>query len=181
MSVDWNGARLHLGCGRHHLENWVNADGLEGPGIDCVIDAHQDLHEIPDNSLTWVYNCHFLEHLFPNLVPGILKHLHRVLQPGGKLTIATTDLIGIITNAFLSNRYGHRFEDPLFGQTGSTDHPFAAHRDVFTYGKLEGMLKAAGFANVRRWAPEEYSEIADLGDYSTSARDVSVYVEGLKL
>jgi hypothetical protein len=42
------------------------------------------------------------------------------------------------------------------------------------------LLAAAGFARVRTWKPEDYPEIAALGDYSSTARLVSVFAEAIK-
>lgn len=181
------GDRLHLGCGAKYLHGWVNADGVAAPVVegvtghpDVVLDLHHDLGQLPANTLAWVYTSHCLEHCYPDLLPGILRDLYRALQPGGALTIATTDLEGILAHRFHGHGNGSAWESALFGHTVSTAHPLEAHRDCFTYPKLEKLLRAAGFATVRRWTPEQYPEILALNDYAVSCRLVTCFAEGVK-
>jgi SAM-dependent methyltransferase len=189
--------RLHLGCGIHYLDGWYNVDGRAAPvstptvvnGIvvpgvvgrtDGVLDLQGGLWQLVTAAYEWVYWCHGPEHAAPDRLPEVLRHLYRALMPGGKLTIATTDFEGIYLHRFLEQDDGCDYKAALFADTTSTAHPFDMHRNVFTFEELCELLAAAGFARVRRWRPEEYPEIAVLGDYSTTAKLVSVYAEGLK-
>ena len=181
MSIWTPGARLHLGCGSHIMHGWLNVDGARRPMLDAVMDFHRDLPKIPDNVLSWIYTSHVVEHWFPDMVPGMLRHLHRALQPGGKLTIATTDIDGIYKNWYLTNlNDGYSWAAALFGQTNSADHPFDAHRDCFNYAKLERLLLGAGFASVRQWSVGDYPEIAAHNDFAFSCAAVTCYAEGVK-
>jgi predicted SAM-dependent methyltransferase len=173
---------LHLGCGTRYLPGWINADaysaGCTTP--DVVLDLHRDCAAIPSESLTWIYSSHVIEHVFPDLLPGILKHLCRSLNPGGKLTIATTDLDGIYQHRYRSPDDGPHWECALFGLTRSTDSPFDAHRDCFTVGKLSRLMLEAGFGTARPWEYGEYPELHALRDFGSEARLVSCLVEGIK-
>ena len=179
--------RLHLGCGAKYLDGWLNVDGCAAPVVegvvghpDRVIDVVGGLWQLEASAYEWVYTSHLLEHVAPNLLPEVLCHLHRILAPGGKLTIATTDFEGIYLHRFLEPDDGNNWKAALFGDTSSHAHAFDMHRNCFTYEEMCELLAAAGFARVRTWKPEEYPEILALKDYSSTARLVSVLAEGIK-
>lgn len=179
--MNFHDAKLHLGCGEHILAGWINADGRAAPGVDWVCDFHGDgLTTIPDNSLVHVYTSHVIEHIFTDKLPGVLAHLRRALQPGGLLTIATTDLDGIYRNRYLEPRNGAAWESAMFGHATSDADPYQMHRDCFTYSKLTRLLLVAGFRQARSWEPQQYPEIAALNDYAMSCRLVSCLAEGVK-
>jgi hypothetical protein len=189
--------KLHLGCGVHYLDGWQNVDGVAEPkstatvvnGVvvpgcvgrtDALLDIHGGLWRLASEAYEQIYWCHGPEHIYPNKLPEVLRDLHRILTFGGKLTICTTDFGGIYTHRFLEQDDGCDYKSALFADTSSTAHSFDMHRNVFTFEELCELLAAAGFVRVRRWRPEEYTEIAALGDYSTTAAKVSCYAEGLK-
>jgi predicted SAM-dependent methyltransferase len=179
-------ARLHLGCGACYLDGWVNADGEEPPVVegkvghpDLVLDMY-DLSSLPNERFEWVYASHVIEHLFPSRLPAVLKNLHRILVPGGKLTLATVDLMGVIDHRYLEHEDGFFWEAALFGACDEHDHPMAAHRNCFDAAKLTTLLAHAGFTRMRPWRTEDYAEIHELNDYARSARLVSLLLEGIK-
>ena len=176
----WRGVKLHLGCGEHRLDGWINVDGQPNPRADLVLDLHADLECLPDGGCGWIYAAHVIEHLYPDKLPEVLAHLCRALEPGGRLTLATTDLIGIFEHRFLEADEGNAWEAALFGEVSSTDHPMAAHRNCFTYDKLADLLAAAGFARVRPWRTEQYPEIHALDDYARSCSLVTCFAEGVR-
>lgn len=169
-------ARLHLGCGAHRLPPpWVNVDGCPGAAVDRVMNCH-DLWALEAGAYEWVYASHVIEHLFPDKLPAVLARLRDALAPGGRLTLATTDLWKIVTRRFPDDNW----EGVLFGHRRSTDPPFAAHLDCFTAEKLTRLLRAAGFATVRPWALADYPELAALNDYASTHADVTLYLEGVR-
>jgi predicted SAM-dependent methyltransferase len=167
---------------------WINIDAQVVPVIegkvcappDMVLDIQSGLWQLDDATYSWIYSSHVIEHLFPTLLPGVLRHLYRILVPGGVLTLATTDLMGIVEHRYLERDNGEFFKSALFGECDVHDHPMSAHRNVFDYKELVDLLGAAGFARMRPWEPGQYPEIFALNDYSRSARLVSVLIEGVK-
>ena len=177
---DWLGQRLHLGCGNRRLPApWINTDARGGLAADILLDVYKDLPTIPDGALTWVYASHVIEHLYPSALPGVLWQLHRALAPGGVLTLATTDLWGIIEHRLKAHDAGENWSEALFGEVEATAHPMQAHRDVFWYDRLASMLQVAGFT-ARPWDIGQYSDIDALWDFARTCRSISVLIEGVK-
>ena len=79
--------KLHLGCGRNILADWVNLDFVEGPGIDVLANL-DDCAATPlpfeDDSFEEAYASHLIEHI-KNPLP-MLQELHRVCVDGAKAT-----------------------------------------------------------------------------------------------
>ena len=187
MTLNWSGAKLHLGCGAKYLNGWINADGLPAPSVmgqtgkvDAVINVTRDLGLLPTETLAWVYTSHMIEHIAPDVLPEVLMHLYRSLRQGGKLTIATTDFEGIYKHRFASHENGDAWEVAIFGHADSTSPPIEMHRDCFSYSKLKRLLHAAGFETVRPWEYDEYPELKALNDFGYSNRMCSCLAEGIR-
>lgn len=76
--------QLHLGCGGHHIEGWVNCDLHATKAADVQFDCTQPW-PFPDNSVSVVYCSHTLEHLVDFY--SFFREAHRVLIPDGALQI----------------------------------------------------------------------------------------------
>lgn len=85
--------KINLGAGSEPTPGWVNVDWIKGPGID----VEQNLLLFPwpfeDNCASEIKSIDVLEHM-PNYTPdnqatalAFVEECHRILQPGGKLTI----------------------------------------------------------------------------------------------
>jgi SAM-dependent methyltransferase len=70
--------QLHIGCGRTHLEGFINIDIIEG--CDLRLDLDRDPLPFPDNSVDLVYAFHSLEHFHDYL--GVLEKIWRVMKNG---------------------------------------------------------------------------------------------------
>ena len=91
--------KLHLGCGGHLLDGWLNAD-LRPRFADVMrIDAARPF-PFPDDTFRYVYSEYMLGSLALREAESMLSECFRVLAPGGRVRIATTDL------AFLIRLYG---------------------------------------------------------------------------
>jgi len=140
--------KLHVGCGTRHLPGWVNLDSRPLPNVDKVCDVRKlDVWYKP-NSVDEIYHCALLEHLRPEEVVEVLDIFHRILKPGGKLWSSVPDFTEIVA----SYRDGEVQLSHLFGLLfGRGDYPENVHRCAFDFLYLDGLLRGAGFANVRRY------------------------------
>jgi len=87
-------AMLNIGCGATHHPSWVNID-MAPPtlGVRYV----NILKGLPfaDNSFSYAYSSHVLEHLTPVDADKFLLECRRVLAPNGILRLVVPDLEGI--------------------------------------------------------------------------------------
>jgi len=77
--------KLNLGCGEHHKEGYVNLDWQPLTKPDVSHNLNKFPYPFEDNSFDLVEAYHILEHLDKPFV--VMKEMHRILKPGGKLRI----------------------------------------------------------------------------------------------
>jgi predicted SAM-dependent methyltransferase len=77
--------RLHLGCGRTILKDWINLDFVALKGVDVVANL-DTCAEVPlpfeDNSIEEFYGSHLIEHIQHTL--PMMQELHRIAKLGAK-------------------------------------------------------------------------------------------------
>ncbi len=76
--------RLNVGCGFDIREGWINLDSAKLDGVDVVHDLSMIPFPFEDNSMDEIACQDVLEHVD---YPIVLQELHRILKPGGELTI----------------------------------------------------------------------------------------------
>jgi len=76
--------KLNLGCGHDIREGWVNLDSAALPGVDVVHDLSQLPLPFEDGRFSEVLCQDVLEHVD---YVAVLRELHRVTEPGGRVTI----------------------------------------------------------------------------------------------
>lgn len=163
------GSKLHVGCGVKRLAGWINADAVEGVG-EVTLDLH-DPEALPESTFSVIYACHVLEHCWPQDTPGILARMAAALLPGGTLRLSVPDLRLVVANCLDTHAYGDERSALAVLYGGSFSRATSApdlHRQAFWRERLEGMLREAGLANVRRWGAGQYPEIDALKDYATA-------------
>jgi predicted SAM-dependent methyltransferase len=168
---------LHFGCGAKRLPPpWVNCDGQSG--ADRVVNFI-DPWEIAAGSVEWIYCCHAIEHVEFDTLPAMFGRWHKLMEPGGKVTLATIDIDGIYQNRYKAGVRAASWVSALYGDSWGLDRPFAKHCCAFDAMLLSNLLMDAGFHSVRHWEPSEYPEIAALHDCATTDRDVSLLLEAV--
>lgn len=94
--------KLNLGCGGNYLSGWLNTDVV--PLGDPFV--HLDLTKkyiFKENTFSYIFSEHAIEHLSFSEVLNMLSECFRVLKPKGKIRIATPDLLFLI-NLYRQNK-----------------------------------------------------------------------------
>ncbi|MDF2114708.1 hypothetical protein PY365_03920 [Roseiarcaceae bacterium H3SJ34-1] len=84
------GVKLNLGCGPHMLEDYLNVDTQEMPGVDIIADVANLPFE--PGEVQEILASHLLARFSAEQVhQALLPHWHRILMPGGTLVIVAAD------------------------------------------------------------------------------------------
>jgi FkbM family methyltransferase len=169
---------LHLGCGRVNDPRCINIDAMPWPHVHHVCGVER-LPMFADASADFVYVSHCLEHISFREVPAVLREWHRVLRPGGWLRVSVPDFDCILAMYRAGGDEIEPIEPPLLG--GQTD-TYNYHKSLYNRSRLDSLLRAAGFANVREWKPDQ-DQMAGFDDWSRKSlpRDGQRYPISLNL
>lgn len=140
-----DGLRLNVGCGHIPLEEYVNVDRRELPGVDIVAEA--DRIPLETGSVSELASAHLIEH-FPQeeFRRKILPHWKALLKDGGTLRAVTPDA-DAMTRGLADRSYAFEdFRDVLFG---AQDYVGDFHFNIFTPESCARLLEEEGFRDVR--------------------------------
>ena len=144
------GRKLHIG-GELRAPGWEVFNAIPADYVDHLGNA-MDLSRFPSETFSEIYASHIAEHFdFTGQLQAALAEWHRVLEPGGLLSISVPDL-DTIARLFLDKA---RFSaDERFFLMMMM---FGAHIDAYDYHVvglneefLVGFLRDAGFATFER-------------------------------
>jgi predicted SAM-dependent methyltransferase len=90
-NIKSEGAVLDIGCGFNPHPQNINLDYTWHPGVDICWDITRGL-PLPDNYLGGVFSEHCLEHIELQYGVGLIREIHRCLQPGARVRIVMPDL-----------------------------------------------------------------------------------------
>ena len=166
--------RLHLGCGDHRLEGWINVDVAKTFAAGLLADAAKGL-PFANGSVAFIHCEDLLEHLDFASGVAMLAECRRVLREGGVLRILTPDLRALVEKVY-------RDADPR--QLAWCDRELSAtgpcqafnahlrmngeHRFVYDEEELTRVLRSVGFEVSRvRWNESSHPELRylDLRDF----------------
>ena len=146
--------KLHLGCGKHILDGWVNVDLVRHPKASRSPDLISDVSKIAleDGCADELLAVHILEHLGKYEGIAALKEWTRLLQSGGKLVIECPDIIKCAKNLLANTTdqlsmwgiYGNHEEKSVYMQ----------HRYGWTYMTLKPVLESVGYAQIVEHKPQ---------------------------
>ena len=151
--------KLNLGCGTDYKEGWVNVDNNSDDNIE-KLDLNWDLRNpLPhkDNSVDFIFNEHFFEHLTVEEGQVCMKDFMRVLKPGGVMRIAMPDLEEAVAfymdknwkqKAFIKN-FGLDFVETR-AELLNMNFRNWGHKWLYDWEELERRLKQAGYTNIKR-------------------------------
>ena len=141
-------AKLNLGSGKDIKEGWVNLDSANLPGVDVVHDIEKLPLPFGSGEFEGILCQDILEHM--EYVP-ILKDLHRILKPGGKLIIRVPHFTS--KNNFIDPTHKKRFSIYTFEMfVKDSPHAKAKERDYyfdFHFSKLNSVKIT--FDHSARW------------------------------
>lgn len=142
--------RLQIG-GDSRPDGWETYGPCPGQHIDYVGEL-ADLSQFHDATFSEILASHVVQHLsYKNDLDAALREWHRILRPGGRVSISTPDLDVlarlIATKDHLAPIDRFRAMQIMFGVT---DHPWGFHRVGLNEEFLTSYLIAAGYVNVRR-------------------------------
>ena len=86
------GLKLHLGCGEVHLDGYINIDATKSEKVDLCVDIRQIHTVFRPGSVTEVLMIHVLSYLNLWEARVFFRHVHQILEPGGRLIIETPDV-----------------------------------------------------------------------------------------
>lgn len=157
--------KLHLGCGRRHLNGFIHID-IKDQGIEeYILDYEADISKLDlyeDNTVDLIYASHVLDHLSRNQeLDKALDEWYRVLKPRGILRIAVSDFERVVDmykeGLDLERLWGHII--------GGHKDQYDRHGCVFDFKTLKHYLEKHGFKNIRRYKwqdvmPKDYDDLS---------------------
>ena len=189
MSALW----LNLGSSARQFPKMVNLDSAKIDGA-LLCDIRLGL-PFASSSTEIVVASHVLEHLHPlTELPGVLKEIHRVLQPGGLLRAAVPDMM-VLTEAYKTGAWAElaksqpaefaswpaalKFSAIAFGN--NSGNPFYdGHQVLFDRETLEWVFTNAGLVDVCRVAKGESRHLDLMKTYRDVGAAEEIIVEGVK-
>lgn len=184
--------KLQIGAGTVNYPGWLNTD-FEPANDQVYLDATKPF-PLPEASIQYIFGEHLIEHLTYEEGLNMLRECRRVLAPGGKIRLATPDLLRLLqlfqdgkTEAMehyiVRKLKWHGW--PMAGQTAAQIlngemHSFG-HQFVYDPATLSDSLLRAGFVRIAQFAPgesddpelrgiewrHEDSRMRELNDYET--------------
>lgn len=164
-----DGSKLHLGCGRVHLDGWVNIDVDASVSPDIRLDLRSGLAARP-RSLAFIFSEHLLEHLTLEDGLHLLRDCRDGLRSGGVMRVAMPDLESLVRAYLGSWRDQAWLRDPAYDFIDSAvqmlNHAFYGwgHRYLYDRAEVSRRLREAGFLDVepRPWGESPYPELRGL-------------------
>jgi predicted SAM-dependent methyltransferase len=164
---------VHLGCGEKRLPGFINVDARESNCTDLVC----DITALPfgDCSVDIFYMCHSLEHIPMHGVQAMLRKLHGMLKPNGKIYISVPDF-AILSSLYLSGRV------PLSAVVraihGGQEYPGNIHYMSYDIELLSAIISSSGFSGIKRYAPSDFlpDGFSDTSTYEIGGKAISLNI-----
>ncbi len=151
--------KLNVGCGTDYKEGWINIDNNSDENIKNL-DLNWDLRKplpFPADSVDFIFNEHFMEHLSVEEGQVALKDFKRVLKKGGVLRIAMPDL-EMVVNDYINVPIKKNKVLKVFGlefvetkaELINMSFRWWGHKWLYDWEELNRRLKQAGFSKIKR-------------------------------
>jgi len=158
--------RLQIGAGGARHEGWLNTDIEPGEGL-AYLDATQAF-PFPDATFQYVASEHVIEHLTYDQAKVMISESFRVLAPGGKVRVATPNLLRLIAlfdpnKSDEAKRYiAGKLEWHEWPKEPSSEAIILnlqmsswGHKFLYDPATLRGALARAGFRSIKQFAMSE--------------------------
>lgn len=164
---------LNVGCGTDYKKGWINIDNNSDNNIK-KLDLNWDMRHslpFPENSVDFIFNEHFIEHLTVEEGQIAIKDLMRVLKPKGVMRIATPDLevtIDKYLNLPIEKDQTLKTFNLDFIKTRAEriniGFRWWGHKWIYDWEELERRLKEAGCVKIKRAQLREsrYEKLSNL-------------------
>lgn len=187
--------RLHIGCGYHLLDGWLNLD-LKPKAGAFYFNAAKNF-PFDDDSAQFIFAEHFIEHLSQADGMRFLSECHRVLHNGGILRLSTPDL-ALICQTYLDQNPHVSREDAIHRHRRITHKPEAdaalffndkmrwwGHQFIYDKASLDTRLRAVGFEDIsfHQFGESPHAPLTGLekhADVDWMKRAECLFVEAIK-
>lgn len=151
--------KLHLGCGTHLIDGWINCDIHKADGVHVV-----DIRQLPfdNDSADYIMAIHVCEHLYKHDLLPALQEWHRVLKPEGYIAIELPCLDRILSH-FVSGSPENLTLHGLFGDPEThIDGEPALHNWCWSKAAFRKQLETAGFKDIQEESPHYHQPSRDM-------------------
>jgi predicted SAM-dependent methyltransferase len=158
--------KLQIGAGSSRLEGWLNTDIIEEPGL-AYLDATQPF-PLPDHSFHRIFSEHVIEHLSYEDGRKMLHESARILVPGGKVRIATPNLLQFVrlfqnpktvemTNYIPGKLAWHQWPTHPLAESFILNLQLSqfGHKFVYDPETLKSAISESGFTSIKEVRPSE--------------------------
>ncbi len=145
---------VDIGCGPGYFTMQLSSRGWKTTSIDSdsenianasqyadeshVGDASSVLSALPGDHYGFAVALEIIEHMPPSRGEALLKHIHRVLKPGGRLIISTP-------NRFSPEGLGGYYWSEKIRRAGKWQAWDSTHVHIYSSGEILHLLKLNGF------------------------------------
>jgi predicted SAM-dependent methyltransferase len=155
--------KLHIGCGPHPIDGWLNSDYQAIPKDILQLDATKTF-PIESNKFDYIFSEHMIEHIAYSQGLSMLNECFRVLRKNGTIRISTPDL-PFVLDLYQSNKTDlHKeyikasVDNFISEKTDGNDEVFVinnlfrawGHQFIYDENTLRASMEKAGFKNIVR-------------------------------
>lgn len=138
--------KLNLGSGENRKEGYINIDWNSLANPDVLHNLNVSPHPFTDNTFDLIEASHVLEHLDKPF--AVMKELHRLLKPGGKLIVKVPHFSRGFTHAEHSHGFDVTFPlyfNPAFTKSGFFGVEFMLEKLKLSWLAFFHLLPSLGY------------------------------------